>query len=148
ACQDIVNDPANPDVVIADTLEELAEKCGIEDVDQFLETVEEYNDMCESQDTLFYKPSKYMKPIKKGPFYAGLFRPSGYGTLGGIKINENCEVLDDDWNVIPGFYAAGTDTCTIYGDSYMFLLPGNTMGYCVNTGRFAGQGAAEYCEED
>ena len=148
ACQDIVNDPANPDVVIADTLEELAEKCGIEDVDQFLETVEEYNDMCESQDTLFYKPSKYMKPIKKGPFYAGLFRPSGYGTLGGIKINENCEVLDDDWNVIPGFYAAGTDTCTIYGDSYMFLLPGNTMGYCVNTGRFAGQGAADYCDED
>jgi fumarate reductase flavoprotein subunit len=56
--------------------------------------------------------------------------------------------MDDDWNVIPGFYAAGTDTCTIYGDSYMFLLPGNTMGYCVNTGRFAGQGAAEYCEED
>ena len=148
ACQDIVNDPANPDVVIADTLEELAEKCGIEDVDQFLETVEEYNDMCESQDTLFYKPSKYMKPIKKGPFYAGLFRPSGYGTLGGIKINDNCEVMDDDWNVIPGFYAAGTDTCTIYGDSYMFLLPGNTMGYCLNTGRFAGQGAADYCDED
>ena len=145
---DIVNDPANPDVVIADTLEELAEKCGIEDVDQFLETVEEYNDMCESQDTLFYKPSKYMKPIKKGPFYAGCFRPSGYGTLGGIKINDNCEVMDDDWNVIPGFYAAGTDTCTIYGDSYMFLLPGNTMGYCLNTGRFAGQNAAEYCDED
>ncbi|MBO4835658.1 MAG: FAD-binding protein, partial [Lachnospiraceae bacterium] len=148
ACQDIVNDPANPDVVIADTLEELAEKCGIEDIDQFLETVEEYNDMCESQDTLFYKPSKYMKPIKKGPFYAGCFRPSGYGTLGGIKINDNCEVMDDDWNVIPGFYAAGTDTCTIYGDSYMFLLPGNTMGYCLNTGRFAGQGAADYCDED
>ncbi len=75
ACEDIVNDPTNPDVVIADTLEELAEKCGI-DVDRFLETVEEYNDMCESQDTQFYKPSKYMKPIRKGLFYAGLFRPS------------------------------------------------------------------------
>ena len=147
ACDDIIADPNNPDVVKADTLEELAEKLGIEDVDTFLETVEEYNDMCESQDTLFYKPSKFMKPIEKAPFYAGIFHPSGYGTLGGIKINDKCEVMDNDWNPIPGFFACGTDTCTIYGDSYMFLLPGNTMGYCVNTGRFAGEAAADYIDE-
>ena len=147
AAKDIYNDPANPDVVIADTIEELAEKLGI-DPEALEETIDDYNDMCDSEDTLFYKPSKFMKPIRKAPFYAGIFHPSGYGTLGGIKINENCQVMDDDWNVIPGFYACGTDTCTIYGDSYMFLLPGNTMGYCVNTGRFAGQGVAEYLEED
>ena len=47
ACRDIYNDPTNPDVVIADTLEELAEKCGI-DVDNFLETVEEYSIVRES----------------------------------------------------------------------------------------------------
>jgi fumarate reductase flavoprotein subunit len=146
ACEDIINDPTNPDVVKADSIEELAEKLGI-DPDALVETVDEYNDMCESEDSLFYKPSKFMKPIKKAPFYAGIFHPSGYGTLGGIKINENCEVMDNDWNTIPGFFACGTDTCTIYGDSYMFLLPGNTMGYCVNTGRFAGQGAAEYVED-
>ena len=146
ACRDIEADPNNPDVVIADTIEELAEKCGI-DPEALQDTIDEYNDMCESEDSLFYKPSKYMKPIKKAPFYAGKFHPSGYGTLGGIKINENCEVIDNDWNVIPGLFAAGTDTCTIYGDSYMFLLPGNTMGYCVNTGRFAGQSVAEYLED-
>ena len=146
ACQDIVNDPTNPDVVIADTIEELAQKCGI-DPDALQETIDEYNDMCESEDSLFYKPSKYMKPIKKAPFYAGIFHPSGYGTLGGIKINSECQVLDNDWNPIPGMFACGTDTCTIYGDSYMFLLPGNTMGYCVNTGRFAGQAAGEYVED-
>ena len=147
ACDDIIADPNNPDVVKADTLEELAEKLGIEDVDTFLETVEEYNDMCESQDTLFYKPSKFMKPIEKAPFYAGIFHPSGYGTLGGIKINDKCQVMDNDWKPIPGFFACGTDTCTIYGDSYMFLLPGNTMGYCVNTGRFAGEGASDYIDD-
>ncbi|MCF0229191.1 MAG: FAD-dependent oxidoreductase [Parasporobacterium sp.] len=146
ACIDIVNDPANPDVVMADSIEELAEKLGI-DPEVLEETIDEYNDMCDSEDTLFYKPSKFMKPISKAPFYAGKFRPSGYGTLGGIKINENAQVIDTNWEVIPGFFACGTDTCTIYGDSYMFLLPGNTMGYCVNTGRFAGQGAAEYCED-
>jgi len=137
----------NPDIFKADTLEELAEQLGI-DPDALLETVDEYNDMCESADTKFYKPRHFMKPIVKGPFYAGKFRPGGYGTLGGIKINDNCEVLDDEWNKIPGLYAAGTDTCTIYGDSYMFLLPGNTMGYCLNTGRFAGEAAADYVQED
>jgi PAS domain-containing protein len=114
---------------------------------EFEETIDEYNEMCESSDTLFYKPQKFMKPIEKGPFYAGLFRPGAYGTLGGIKIDENAQVLTADWEKIPGLYAAGTDTCTIYGDSYMFLLPGNTMGYCINTGRFAGSAAAEYAQD-
>jgi fumarate reductase flavoprotein subunit len=136
----------NPDLFKADTLEELAEQLGI-DVDTFVEAVEEYNEMCSSYDETFFKDRRFMKPIKKAPYYAGKFRPGGYGTLGGIKINENAEALDKDWNPVPGLYAAGTDTCTIYGDSYMFLLPGNTMGYCLNTGRFAGENAAAYIEE-
>ena len=137
----------NPDIVKADTIEELAEKLGI-DPEALEETVDEYNDMCEGSDTLFYKPQKFMRPIEKGPFYAGIFRPGAYGTLGGIKINEDAQVLTADWEPIPGLFAAGTDTCTIYGDSYMFLLPGNTMGYCVNTGRFAGSGAAAFAQEE
>ena len=126
----------NPDIVKADTIEELAEKLGI-DPEALEETVDEYNDMCEGSDTLFYKPQKFMRPIEKGPFYAGIFRPGAYGTLGGIKINEDAQVLTADWEPIPGL-----------GDSYMFLLPGNTMGYCVNTGRFAGSGAAAFAQEE
>jgi len=137
----------NPDVYMADTIEELAEKLGI-DPEALVDTVDEYNDMCDSADTQFYKPRKFMKPIRKAPFYAGAFRPSGYGTLGGIKIDADCAVLKPDWDRVPGLFACGTDTCTIYGDSYMFLLPGNTMGYCLNTGRFAGEGAAAYCDEN
>lgn len=142
--QSIAN--GNPDVYKADTLEELAQQIGI-DPEKLTQTVEDYNDMCEATDTQFFKDKKFMRPIKKGPFYAGKFRPGGYGTLGGIKINDTAEVLDNNWDPIPGLYAAGTDTCTIYGDSYMFLLPGNTMGYCLNTGRFAGESAADYVQE-
>jgi fumarate reductase flavoprotein subunit len=36
----------------------------------------------------------------------------------------------------------GTDACTIYGDSYNFCIPGNTMGFCLNSGRIAGENAA------
>jgi fumarate reductase flavoprotein subunit len=147
--EDVVADSLasnNPDVVVADSIEELAEKLGI-DPETLVDTVDEYNDMCDSYDSQFFKPRQFMKPIRKAPFYAGVFRPSGYGTLGGIKINEDGQVLNDDWKKVPGLFAAGTDTCTIYGDSYMFLLPGNTMGYCLNTGRFAGESAAAYCED-
>ncbi len=136
----------NPDVYKADSIEELAEMIGV-DAEALQDTIDEYNDMCDSYDEQFFKERRFMKPIRKAPYYAGAFHPAGYGTLGGIKINEDCQVMTDNWETIPGLYACGTDTCTIYGDSYMFLLPGNTMGYCLNTGRFAGEGAAAYCDE-
>ena len=137
----------NPDVYKADSIQELAAALGI-DPEVLEATVDEYNEMCKSADTKFFKRRKFMKPIVKAPFYAGKFRPGGYGTLGGIKINKCAEVLDDKWLPIPGLYAAGTDTCSIFGDSYMFLFPGNTMGYCLNTGRFAGESAADYALKD
>lgn len=66
----------NTDLFYADTLEEIADWCGIEDVDTFLDTVDEYNDMCDSVDTEFFKPRQYMKPIVKAPFLCGPY-PSG-----------------------------------------------------------------------
>ena len=137
----------NKFVFKANSIRELAVQLGV-DPDKLEETVKEYNEMCATADTQFYKSSKFMKPIIRAPFYAGKMHPSGYGTLGGIKINNYAEVLDKDWNPIPGLFAAGTDTCSIFGDSYMFLLPGNTMGYCLNTGRFAGESAAEYVNQE
>lgn len=133
----------NPYVFKADTLEELAEMTGIH-TETFLRTVDTYNYYCETRDEQFGKRADYMKPIVKAPFYAAKFFPGAYGTLGGIKINHYTEVLDLAFDPIPGLYAAGTDTCTIYGDSYMFLLPGNTMGYALNSGRMAGENAADF----
>lgn len=126
----------------ADTIEELAEKAGINV--NLIETVEDYNDYCETGDEEFFKDKRYMRQIWKGPFYCAKIRPGGYGTVGGIKINDNCEAIDNDFESVPGLYSAGADSCAIYEDSYMFLLPGNSMGYAVNTGRIAGMSAAEY----
>ncbi len=135
----------NDSFYIADTMEELAEKMGI-DPETLADTVDEYNDFCDSVDEEFFKPKKYLKAVHKGPFYATRVRAGGYGTVGGIRINENCEACDADFMPIPGLYCAGADSCNIYNDSYMFLLPGNSMGYAVNTGRIAGMEAAEYVE--
>ncbi len=131
----------------ADTLEELAQKAGI-DVDAFMDTVEEYNEMCEDKyDGLFEKEPQYMYPMQKWPFYALKYYAGAYGTLGGIKINYRTEVQDENNRSIPGLYAVGTDACNIFGDCYPFMLGGNTMGFCLNTGRMAGEYAADYIDE-
>jgi fumarate reductase flavoprotein subunit len=128
----------------ADTIEELAEKTGI-DQTNLKNTLSEYNRSCEKgYDDLFNKPHRYLRPLKTRKFYAARFFPGAYGSVGGIKINHRTEVLDKNWEKIPGFYAAGSDACSIYGDSYVFVLPGNTMGFAVNTGRIAGENASEY----
>ena len=88
-----------------------------------------------------------MHPVTKGPFFAGTIHPGGYGTVGGIEINENCEAIDENDDPVPGLYAAGADACNLYDDSYDFLLPGNSMGFAVNSGRIAGMSAAEYIDK-
>lgn len=131
-------------IFVADSIQELAAKTGI-DAKGLQSTIDEYNRCCDNgYDDLLNKPHKYLRPIKTPKFYAGRHFPSAYGTLGGIKINHKTEVLDKKWDVMPGFYAAGTDACTIYGDSYVFVLPGNTMGFALNSGRMAGENASEY----
>ncbi len=135
----------NKGLFIADSLEELAEMTGI-DEENLLETVDDYNDYCDGYDEEFFKRKKYLRPLTKAPYYAAAVHPGGYGTVGGIRINENCECCDSEDEPIPGLYAAGADACNIYDDSYMFLLPGNSMGFAVNTGRIAGMEAAEYVE--
>ena len=144
---EIAEKTGNKGLFKADSLEELAEKCGI-DVDNLIETVDDYNDYCDGYDEEFFKRKKYLRPLTKAPYYAAAVRPGGYGTVGGIRINENCEVCEEDYDPIPGLYAAGADACNLYDDSYMFLLPGNSMGWAVNSGRIAGMEAATYVEDE
>jgi fumarate reductase flavoprotein subunit len=134
----------NKDVFVANSVEELASKAGI-DKDALRETVAEYNRACETgRDEIFHKNPRYLRPVKHPRFYAGRLFLGANGSLGGIKINYKTEVLTKDFEVIPGLYAAGYDANALYGDSYAYLLPGNTMGFAVNSGRIAGENAAEY----
>ncbi len=137
-------DQGNENIFVANSLEELASKTGIIP-DALIKTVNQYNKFCETgRDELFYKNPRYLRPIKQPKFYAGRHFPGGYGSLGGIRINYKTEVLTKDDEVIPGLYAVGTDANAIYGDSYVFVLPGNTMGFAVNSGRIAGENALKY----
>jgi fumarate reductase flavoprotein subunit len=132
---------------VADSIDELAEMTGI-DTAELKAAVEEYNKSCRDGDRFFNKSPRYLRPITGPRYYACKQCPAGYGSLGGIKINDELRVLTHEGKPIPGLYACGTDACSIFGDSYCFALPGSTMGFAVNSGRMAGRNAVSYLDSD
>ena len=133
---------------IADSIEELAQQTGI-DINGLKETLATYNQSCKNgYDELFNKEHKYLRTIESPKFYAARHFPGAYGSAGGIKINHKTEVIDKNWQTIPGLYAAGTDACSIYGDSYPFIFPGTSMGFAINTGRIAGESVIKYINKN
>jgi len=107
---------------VANSISELAQKAGI-DEKGLARQVEEYNEFCSCGfDPVFNKNHRYLRPIKKPPFYGTKLMPAAYGSLGGIKINYKMEVIVEDYNPLRGLYAAGTDANSINGDSYVFIF--------------------------
>jgi len=135
----------NTDVSVADSIEELAEKMGV-DAAVLKSTVDEYNHFCEKKhDDVFAKDPKYLHPLKGPKFYAVKAHTIFLGTMGGIKISHNTEVIDKKENVIPGLYAAGFDAGGMYGDSYHIqVASGSSVGFAFNSGRIAGKSVLKY----
>jgi len=133
------------EVFKADSIQELAEKMAVNPM-RLQETIDEYNGFCEKgHDDLFAKDVKYLRPIKGPQFYAVRMRTIFLGTLGGIKINQNIEVIDKKGKVIPGLYAVGFDAGGMYGDSYSIKpASGISAGFAINSGRIAGRNALRY----
>ncbi len=128
-------------IIKAESPEELEEALGMTNL---TETIERYNELCENgEDVDQFKSSKYLDNLE-GTLYAVKVTPSVFlGTLGGIEINQNCEVLDENGKAITGLYSAGSETSGVYGNSYVYF-EGGTLGYAYNSGRIAGDSAAEY----
>jgi fumarate reductase flavoprotein subunit len=61
--------------------------------------------------------------------------------MGGIKINDNAQVIDTDGNVIPALFAAGEVTGGVHGNN---RLGGNAVADFTIYGRIAGQNAADF----
>jgi fumarate reductase flavoprotein subunit len=133
------------DIFVADSIEELAGKIGIEPA-VLKATVDEYNSFCEKgHDDLFAKDPKYLRPLKGPKYYAVKARTVFLGTLGGIKINHKTEVVDKKDKVIPGLYAGGYDAGGMWGDSYPInVASGASSAFALNCGRIAGKNVLKY----
>ncbi|WP_238902010.1 MULTISPECIES: FAD-dependent oxidoreductase [unclassified Clostridium] len=105
--EELINIKGNKHIFLADTIEELCEKTGI-DCENMKDTVDNYNKYCdEKHDDEFGKNPVFLRPVREKKFYAMRVFKGGYQAMGGIKINGKCEVLDEDFRVIKGLYSAG-----------------------------------------
>lgn len=131
---DVAGMEAKGNVVVADTLEELANKLGIP-ADTFVETIERYNGFVEAQkDDDFGKPL-FGEKIDEAPFVATPRSPSLHHTMGGVKIDTETHVINTEGEIIPGLYAAGEVCGGIHAGN---RLGGNAMTDFLVFGRIAG----------
>lgn len=119
----------------ADTVEELAQKLG--GAKNLAATVEKYNKFVDQKkDDDFAKPAMLLKKkLETAPFHAVQIVLFAHNFTGGLRINENAQVLDILGRVIPGLYAAGETAGGLY--------VGNGMPRAIMPGRWAGEHAAK-----
>jgi len=120
-----------------DTIEALGKAIGVDPI-VFAATVAEYNDACDkAYDSMFFKPTKFLRPVRKGSFYAINMAPSVLVSDGGIRVNGNLQVTDKDYSPIPGLYAVGNEASGLYGDTYNLDIPGSANSFAHASGRVA-----------
>ena len=124
----------------ADTVEELAEKIGV-DPATFAETIANYNRYAETGvDEEWGKPAQYLWACDTAPYYALRVSSGMVNTNGGIRINRNAQVVDARFRPVVGLYAAGV--CTSGWDNELY-----GGGSCQTVGMWAGSKSARHALE-
>ena len=119
--------------VKADTLEELAEKLGV-NAENLKASVEGYNKGVAGEAADSFREKPFTEKFgEQGPYYGVQVETAIHMTKGGVVADEKAQVINNEGNVVDGLYAAGevTDTSGAYSASVIF-------------GRVSGEEAAKY----
>ena len=130
--------------VIANSLEELAEKTGLP-LETMKAEIERYNELCHKGiDEDFGKMSKRMFPVENPPYYACKFGNAGMLVMfGGLECDHELRVTKDGTNdPIPGLYVAGNTMGRRLLVDYPVVVAGISLGSALTFGRLAGKNAA------
>lgn len=144
----------------ADTVEELAQRCGI-DPAGLAATLAEFNrHAAQGHDPHFHRgespqdrhlgdatrPHPCLAPLEQGPFTAIPIRPGTLGTCGGLVTDDDGRVLDRRGRPIARLYAAGNVSATVFADAY----PGGgaTLGSAITRAFAVGRALARPTRED
>jgi uncharacterized protein with FMN-binding domain len=133
----------SPDALVADTLEELAEKMGVP-VDNFVATINHWNEMCDAgEDTDFGYPGKHMHRIDTAPFYATREMAESLATSGGLQVNEYSQVLNTAGLPINGLYALGNTSGSMFYGTYPHSMNCLSHTRCIVFGWQVGKTLSE-----
>ncbi len=135
--QFVLDRVADGDILMADTIEALAGKCGMRP-GALRVTVEQFNeDIGTGKDRWFLRSMEELFPIAQGPFYAFRHANTGFTLTGvGPRIDPDAHALDEDGRIIPGLFAAGEAGAGVLGERY--VGGGNSVANAITMGRVAG----------
>jgi fumarate reductase flavoprotein subunit len=131
------------DIIIKrNSMNELIAKMGVP-ANTFKATLARYNELAKKgKDEDFYKRKDALYPIEQGPFYACKLGVTLLVTMGGLKINDKMEVLDQKGQPIKGLYAAGNASGNFFANDYPITVSGVSHGRAFTFGYLAGKNAA------
>lgn len=128
--------------VQADTIEELAEKLDI-DPATLSKTLADWNAaVAAGKDEAFGRDTGMEHDLSIAPYYAIQIAPGIHHTMGGVKIDEQAQVISAEGEPIPGLFAAGEVTGGVHGGN---RIGGNAVADIVVFGRIAAESAIAYC---
>ena len=137
---------SNPVVYAANDYETLGGYLGYEGeaLDNFVASIERYNELCAAGvDEDFGKRRQCLSSLTEPPFYGVHAGTTLLVTMGGLKINENQQVIDADAHPIEGLWAAGNCSGSFFFGDYPITISGASHGRACTGGRRAGQFAAD-----
>ena len=122
------------------TYEELAEQIGVDGA-ALAETMNTWNGYVEAKNDPDFGRTSFADKLDTAPYYAIKVTAGVHHTMGGLKINTNTEVLNENGEIIPGLFAAGEVTGGVHGAN---RLGGTAVSDFVVFGRIAGAAASKY----
>jgi tricarballylate dehydrogenase len=142
--------------IVAQSVKELLAQLDIDDKEQALKTVEEFNAAQRTNKSfdptrkdghstrgLGIDKTNWAVKLDTPPYFAYSVTGGITFTFGGLKINENAEVIGTDWRPLPGLFTCGEMVGGLFYDNYPAgtgLVSGATFG------RIAGRNAARLAQ--
>ncbi len=123
----------------ADTLEEAAEKMGL-DPATVRATIDRFNTFVENEKDEDFDRYSFKGKVETAPFLIIAMSPAYHHTMGGVQIDSECHVINTDGQPIEGLYAAGEVCGGIHAGN---RLGGNAIADVFVFGRIAGANAAK-----
>lgn len=130
-------------VISADTIEALAEKLEVP-ANNLKATLDTWNSSVNNkEDAEFGRTTGMDNDLSTAPYYAIKIAPGIHYTMGGVNINTNTEVLNENGEPITGLFAAGEVTGGLHGQN---RIGGNSVAEIIIFGRQAGIKSAEFVQ--
>ncbi len=125
------------------TLEELFAHMGMP-VETSIASVKRYNELCaDGKDLDFGKRADRLNPVSTPPFFAARSLIATGVMTAGVMVNENLQVIGEDFEPIGNLWAAGNVAGGRYADEYpVYPVVATSHGTAITFGRSCGTQAA------